>query len=162
APKPEEEVDEAGVIAAVKTALGERVSDVRASQRLTDSAACLVAGGAGPDRELERLFARHKGAPRPQALPRFKTGHSPATAPRHSGGGRGTPPTSPRCGSRKGAFSTARGRRIPPRLRAGSTGWWFEGWRRRSAPSLRGAKRRSNPGIQSPALDCFGPAGLAM
>jgi molecular chaperone HtpG len=26
---------------------------------LTDSAACLVAGGHGPDRELERLLARH-------------------------------------------------------------------------------------------------------
>ena len=26
---------------------------------LTDSAACLVAGGLGPDRELERLLARH-------------------------------------------------------------------------------------------------------
>jgi molecular chaperone HtpG len=43
----------------VKLALGERVSDVRASQRLTDSAACLVAGGSGPDRELDRLLARH-------------------------------------------------------------------------------------------------------
>src|SRR5262249_49899639 len=42
----------------VKNALGERVSDVRASNRLTDSAACLVAGGHGPDRELERLLAR--------------------------------------------------------------------------------------------------------
>jgi molecular chaperone HtpG len=51
-------VDDAVVIAAVKMALGERVSDVRASQRLTDSAACLVAGGKGPDRELERLLAR--------------------------------------------------------------------------------------------------------
>jgi len=51
-------VDDAAVITAVKTALGERVSDVRASQRLTDSAACLVAGGQGPDRELERLLAR--------------------------------------------------------------------------------------------------------
>ncbi len=51
-------VDDAVVIAAVKAALGERVSDVRASQRLTDSAACLVAGGGGPDRELERLLAR--------------------------------------------------------------------------------------------------------
>jgi molecular chaperone HtpG len=60
APKPQE-ADEASVIAAVKAALGERVSDVRASQRLTDSAACLVAGGSGPDRELERLLARHKG-----------------------------------------------------------------------------------------------------
>jgi molecular chaperone HtpG len=56
-------VDEAVVIAAVKTTLGERVSDVRASQRLTDSAACLVAEGRGPDRELERLLARqNRGA----------------------------------------------------------------------------------------------------
>jgi molecular chaperone HtpG len=64
--KPEAEtapdaIDDAAVIAAAKAALGERVSDVRASQRLTDSAACLVAGGAGPDRELDRLLARHKG-----------------------------------------------------------------------------------------------------
>ncbi len=51
-------VDDAIVIAAVKTALGDKVTDVRASQRLTDSAACLVAGGKGPDRELERLLAR--------------------------------------------------------------------------------------------------------
>jgi len=51
-------VDDAVIIAAVKATLGERVSDVRASQRLTDSAACLVAGGAGPDRELERLLSR--------------------------------------------------------------------------------------------------------
>ena len=51
------------MIAAVKVALGERVSDVRASQRLTDSAACLVAAGQGPDRELERLLARqNRGA----------------------------------------------------------------------------------------------------
>jgi len=52
-------IDDATVVATVKLALGERVSDVRASQRLTDSAACLVAGGRGPDRELERLLARH-------------------------------------------------------------------------------------------------------
>jgi len=52
-------VDDATIVATVKRALGERVCDVRASQRLTDSAACLVAGGNGPDRELERLLARH-------------------------------------------------------------------------------------------------------
>jgi molecular chaperone HtpG len=52
-------IDDATIVATVKLALGERVSDVRASQRLTDSAACLVAGGMGPDRELERLLARH-------------------------------------------------------------------------------------------------------
>jgi molecular chaperone HtpG len=51
-------VDDAVIIAAVKATLGERVADVRASQRLTDSAACLVAGGSGPDRELERLLNR--------------------------------------------------------------------------------------------------------
>jgi molecular chaperone HtpG len=49
---------DATVIAAVKSALGERVSEVRASQRLTDSAACLVAGGLGPDQQLERLLSR--------------------------------------------------------------------------------------------------------
>jgi len=56
-------VDDAIVVATVKQALGERVSDVRASRRLTDSAACLVAGGHGPDRELERLLARHNRRP---------------------------------------------------------------------------------------------------
>jgi molecular chaperone HtpG len=50
--------DDAAVVAAVKAALGERVADVRASQRLTDSAACLVAGGQGPDRALDRLLSR--------------------------------------------------------------------------------------------------------
>jgi molecular chaperone HtpG len=56
-----EGVDEAGTIAAIKESLGDRVSDVRASRRLTDSASCLVAGGAGPDRHLERLIARQGG-----------------------------------------------------------------------------------------------------
>jgi molecular chaperone HtpG len=51
-------VDDAVIVAAVKGVLGERVADVRASQRLTDSAACLVAAGSGPDRELERLLSR--------------------------------------------------------------------------------------------------------
>jgi molecular chaperone HtpG len=52
------EADEASIIAAIKLHLGDRVSDVRASQRLTSSASCLVAGSHGPDRELERLLAR--------------------------------------------------------------------------------------------------------
>jgi molecular chaperone HtpG len=56
-PKPDD--DEAtSIVAAVKEALGERVADVRASKRLTDSAACLVAEARGRDRELERLLAR--------------------------------------------------------------------------------------------------------
>jgi molecular chaperone HtpG len=57
------ETDEAAVIAAVKTALGERVSDVKASSRLADSPACLVAATHGPDLEIERLMARqNRGA----------------------------------------------------------------------------------------------------
>jgi molecular chaperone HtpG len=37
--------------------LGEAVAQVRASDRLTDSAVCLVAGETGPDRALEKLLA---------------------------------------------------------------------------------------------------------
>jgi molecular chaperone HtpG len=55
--------DEATTIALIKDALGERVSDVRASQRLTSSASCLVAGGDGRDRQLERLLAMQNKGP---------------------------------------------------------------------------------------------------
>jgi molecular chaperone HtpG len=55
--------DEAATIAVIKDTLGDRVSDVRASQRLTSSASCLVAGGDGRDRMLERLLAQqNKGS----------------------------------------------------------------------------------------------------
>jgi molecular chaperone HtpG len=56
--KPEAAADEASTIAVIKASLGDRVSDVRASTRLTTSASCLVAGSHGPDRELERLLSR--------------------------------------------------------------------------------------------------------
>ena len=52
------EGNEADIIAVIKLALGERVSDVRATQRLTSSASCLVAGSHGPDRALERMLAQ--------------------------------------------------------------------------------------------------------
>jgi molecular chaperone HtpG len=59
--------DEATTIAVIKDTLGDRVSDVRASQRLTSSASCLVAGGDGRDRMLERLLAQqnHGGGTKP-------------------------------------------------------------------------------------------------
>ena len=44
-------------LAFVKTTLGEAVAEVRASERLTDSAVCLVAPDSGPDRALERILA---------------------------------------------------------------------------------------------------------
>jgi molecular chaperone HtpG len=40
----------------VKTTLGDAVAEVRASERLTDSAVCLVAPDSGPDRALERIL----------------------------------------------------------------------------------------------------------
>ena len=51
-------VDDAVVLAAVRGELEDIVSDVRESQRLTDSPACLVAEAAGPDRKLERILAQ--------------------------------------------------------------------------------------------------------
>ena len=61
--KAESTTDEAATIAVIKDTLGDRVSDVRASQRLTSSASCLVAGGDGRDRQLERLLAmQNQGA----------------------------------------------------------------------------------------------------
>src|ERR1700722_10409282 len=41
----------------VKSTLGDAVAEVRASDRLTDSAVCLVAPETGPDRALERVLA---------------------------------------------------------------------------------------------------------
>ncbi|TWB06432.1 molecular chaperone HtpG [Bradyrhizobium stylosanthis] len=58
AKKDEPVADEAATIAVIKAALGERVSDVKASTRLTSSASCLVADSQGPSRELERILSQ--------------------------------------------------------------------------------------------------------
>jgi molecular chaperone HtpG len=68
--KPSAEADGAvkEFLAFVKTTLGDAVSDVRASDRLTDSPVCLVAPEFGPDRQLEKLLAgagRLKSAAKP-------------------------------------------------------------------------------------------------
>jgi len=56
---PEAEAGEfATLVAHFKAALGDSVKDVRASARLTDSAACLVADESDPDLGLERLLKR--------------------------------------------------------------------------------------------------------
>ncbi|KTR07599.1 heat shock protein 90 [Aureimonas ureilytica] len=54
-----------GFIAFAKTVLGDSVSDVRASERLRESAVCLVAPDTGMDRQLERLLASAGRAPAP-------------------------------------------------------------------------------------------------
>jgi molecular chaperone HtpG len=48
------------LIALFKSQLGERVKDVRASARLTDSAVCLVADEHGMDMRLERFLKQHQ------------------------------------------------------------------------------------------------------
>ena len=52
--------DLAPLIAAFKVALGEKVKDVRTSERLTDSAVCLVADEGDMDIHLERMLKQHK------------------------------------------------------------------------------------------------------
>jgi molecular chaperone HtpG len=47
----------ATLYALMKQVLGEAVEDVRASDRLSSSPACLVASDRGPDRRLERMLA---------------------------------------------------------------------------------------------------------
>lgn len=48
-----------GLVIALKLALGEQVKDVRASDRLTSSAVCLVADDNAMDMHLERLLKQH-------------------------------------------------------------------------------------------------------
>ena len=70
---PEQKQGEAEVsaaVAAVKKALGDRVKDVRASRRLTDSASVLVAAEGDPGRELRAHHADGRAGrrrPRPSA-----------------------------------------------------------------------------------------------
>jgi len=55
--KPDIDASTAAAIARMKEALGARVSDVRISERLADSPACLVASDMAPDRALARILA---------------------------------------------------------------------------------------------------------
>lgn len=56
-PSAEESEQVSQFVAFAKATLGEEVSDVRASDRLTASAVCLVAPESGMDRQLEKLLA---------------------------------------------------------------------------------------------------------
>ena len=55
------------LLAALKNALGDGVSDVRATGRLTDSAVVLAAGDKGPDLQMQRLLRRAGRAMLPAA-----------------------------------------------------------------------------------------------
>jgi len=54
----EDQPDISPLLAAMKTALGNRVADVRASARLTDSAVVLSSDDMGPDLAMQRLMRR--------------------------------------------------------------------------------------------------------
>jgi molecular chaperone HtpG len=56
--KDEDLPDVSPLLAAMKTALGARISDVRATARLTDSAVVLASDGKGPDLAMQRLMRR--------------------------------------------------------------------------------------------------------
>jgi molecular chaperone HtpG len=60
ATKPEAPAKLASLIAIFKLALGDAVKDVRGSERLTDSAVCLVADEGDMDMHLERLLKQHR------------------------------------------------------------------------------------------------------
>jgi molecular chaperone HtpG len=56
--KDEDQPDISALLAAMKTVLGARISDVRATARLTDSAVVLASDGRGPDLAMQRLMRR--------------------------------------------------------------------------------------------------------
>ncbi len=58
-PPVEASAEVATLIAYIKQTLENEIADARASDRLTDSVACLVAPEFGPDRQLERMLAAH-------------------------------------------------------------------------------------------------------
>ncbi len=60
AAEPAGDTEIATLIALVKQTLGEAVKDVRTSDRLTDSAVCLVADDGDMDMRLERMLKAHK------------------------------------------------------------------------------------------------------
>ena len=135
--KPSAETDGAVTtfIAFVKQTLGDAVADVRASDRLTDSAVCLVASDFGPDRQLEKLLAgagRIKTAAKPilEINPKHDLVRVARQArrrrPRLQGGCRASPV---RRGSRSRRRTAHRPARLlrPPRARAQprSAGRWF-------------------------------------
>lgn len=78
--KDEPEADEAATIAVIKAALGERVSEVKASTRLTSSASCLVADSQGPSRELERILAQQNRGMRTKPILEINLRHPMVTA----------------------------------------------------------------------------------
>ena len=91
ADEPDEKADvtaTAALVTALKETLGEAVSDVRASDRLAESPACLVAPDLGYDRQLEKILSRQEGAPKSTPILEVNPAHAmiKALAEKVSGG----------------------------------------------------------------------------
>jgi molecular chaperone HtpG len=76
APSSEVDAATATLIAALRTTLESAVADVRASDRLSESAACLVAADHGMDRRLERILAMGGQAPVSKPVLEINPGHA--------------------------------------------------------------------------------------
>lgn len=74
--KPEASAEIEAFLTYVKDVLGDAVTEVRVSNRLTDSAVCLVASEGGLDKQLERLLASAGQAPQAsKPVLEVNTGH---------------------------------------------------------------------------------------
>ena len=107
--KAEPAADEAATIAIIKASLGERVTDVKASTRLTDQRLLPGRRQPGPDRELERLLSQQNRGMRHQADPRDQ--HAPSAGVGDRGQGR-------RQGHRRRSVAAAAGAGADPRRRS--------------------------------------------
>ena len=93
--RPEPPAKLASLIAIFKLALGDAVKDVRSSERLTDSAVCLVADEGDMDMHLERLLKQHRQLDTAcQAHPRAQPAPPADRAARRDRSARPAPPTS--------------------------------------------------------------------
>ena len=103
--KPEPKADDiAPVVSALKEALGDAVSDVRASKLLVTSAVCLAAPDGGPDRGLERLLQRQNRGMGSKPVLEFNPSHPADQGPRRRDRGR----THRGCARASGIFSSTR------------------------------------------------------
>jgi molecular chaperone HtpG len=78
APEEKQDVEEsAAAVEAVKKALGDKVKDVRASKRLTDSASVLVAAEGDPGANFERIMRMvdQNAAPETKRILELNPGH---------------------------------------------------------------------------------------
>ena len=104
----------------IKASLGERVKDVRVTQRLTESPACLVADEHDMSGNLARLLkAAGQKAPAVEADPRDQSEASGRAAPEDRG--RRSSTTGPRCCSTRRCSPKAGSSTIRRRSSSGST-----------------------------------------